>query len=145
MLCSKCSKRTSCKELCEAIEEGVLKGCNGISTYRNKEIGVSEFTYEINIVEKYLNSIKYNSFEEESDQNAQFHEEWMKIMNAIDTLLTHKQKVYIKLYLEGYTFAAISRIFNITGAAVRYAIFGHPAHGGGAVRKIQLALVVVRK
>ena len=145
MLCSTCRKKDSCVTPCNKVEEEVLKNCNGISTYRNKEVGVSEFVYETSIVEEYLNGVKASNFEDVSEQNTQFHEEWMQIMKIIDTLLTHKQKAYIKLYLEGYTFAAIGRLFSVSGTAVRYAIFGHYVHGGGAVKKIQISLGIVEK
>jgi len=49
------------------------------------------------------------------------------------------------LYLEGNTFAAIGRLFSVSGGAVRYAIYGDPRNGGGAVRKIQIALGIVDK
>ena len=145
MLCSNCKKRSTCNEPCKKVEERVLKSCNGISTHRNKEIGECEITYEYDGVQEYLRLLQYGTKEAEIKERDQFHEEWMQIMKAIDNLLTHKQKVYIKLYIEGDSFAAIGRMFNVTGTAVRYAIFGHPAHGGGAVRKIQIALGIVEK
>jgi hypothetical protein len=145
MLCTTCSKYAKCNTPCNKVENDVLKECNGISTRRNKEYRLTDFADEIYSVKKYLNWLHNVDTRNKVERDKQRHAVWNEIIVVIDTNLTHKQKVYIMLYLEGNTFAAIGRIFSISGGAIRYAIYGDPRNGGGAVRKIQIALGIVDK
>jgi len=137
MLCSKCSKRTSCKELCEAVELELRKRCNGKSTYKNKEIGISEVTIKENSFDRYHQTnhrIRRNGYITNTTIS---HEVWMDVRNIIETKLTKKQKDNTILFLDGHSMESIGRKTGTSGQAVRDSIFGHPKQGGGAVRKIQ--------
>jgi len=137
MLCSTCSKRTSCKEICELVEIELRKRCNGNSTYKNKEIGISEVTLKENSFDRYLQRNGRKTRVGYIQNTTISHEVWMDLRNIIETKLTVKQKSNIIMYLEGHSMESIGRKNGTSGQAVRESIFGHPINGGGAVRKIQ--------
>jgi len=145
MQCSECKKRTSCKELCEAVELELRKRCNGKSTYKNKEIGISEVTVKEFSFDRYLQRNGRNEKNGYIKNTSISHEVWMDIMTIIETKLTDKQKENTISYLDGNSAASIGRQNGTSGRAVRYSIFGHPKQGGGAVRKIKTALEILNK
>lgn len=145
MQCSECKKRPSCKELCKSVEQGLRKRCNGKSTYKNKEIAISEMTVEENSFDRYM---QRNGRREKNGciKNTTIsHKVWMNIVNIIETKLTDKQKENTISYLDGNSAESIGRKNGTSGRAVNYSIFGHPKQGGGAVRKIQVALEILDK
>ena len=130
MLCFKCSlKKGECKEVCDDVLQYLKSKRNYKTTYVNKEIGlsvVSEKTVSMDCWKKGKNQSRN-----------QFHETWMLIVQIVETKCTEKQKQIFWMYLDGLTMAEIGRRLNISGQAVKNAIFGHPKQGGGIVRKIQ--------
>ena len=142
MQCSECRKRPSCKELCKSVELELRKRCNGKSTYKNKEIGISEVTVKENSFDRYLRRNEKHGYIKNTTIS---HEVWMDIMTIIETKLTDKQKENTISYLDGNSAEWIGRQNGTSGRAVRYSVFGHPKQGGGAVRKIQTALEILDK
>ena len=137
MLCSKCSKRTSCKELCDKVESFLKKNKNYKSTYRKKEIAICEMKEEEDSYYRCLEAnhdIARNGYVKNTTIS---HEVWMDVRAIIETKLTVKQKDNIIMYLDGHSMESIGRKNGTSGQAVRDSIFGHPKQGGGAVRKIQ--------
>ena len=145
MQCSECKKRTSCKELCKSVERELRKRCNGKSTYKNKEIGISEVTVKENSFDRYLQRNGRKVRIGYVKNTTISHEVWMDIMTIIETKLTDKQKENTISYLDGNSAEWIGRQNGTSGRAVRYSIFGHPKQGGGAVRKIQTSLEILDK
>jgi len=145
MLCSKCNKRTSCTELCESVERELRKRCNAKATRKNKEEVMSDMVMENYCFERY-SQIGRTKERNGNIQNTRISQDvWMDIRTIIETKLTDKQKENTISYLEGNSAASIGRQNGTSGRAVRYSIFGHPKHGGGAVRKIQGALEILDK
>ena len=58
--------------------------------------------------------------------------------------LTKKQTTAIWFFLEGRSMAAIGKRMGVSAQTIHTSIFGHPKHGGGAVRKIQKTLNLCR-
>ena len=145
MQCSECKKRPSCKELCESVEIELRKRCNGKSTYKNKEVSISEVTVKESSFDSYLQRNERTKRNGYIKNTTISHEVWMDIMNIIETKLTDKQKENTISYLDGNSAASIGRQNGTSGRAVRYSIFGHPKQGGGVVRKIQAALEILHK
>lgn len=137
MLCTTCSKKPSCKELCESVELELRKRCNGKSTYQNKEEGLSDMAMEGYCFEQYL-QIGRTKERNGNIKNTRISQDvWMDIRNIIETKLTPKQKDNTIMYLDGHSMGSIGRKNGTSGQAVRDSIFGHPKQGGGVVRKIQ--------
>ena len=137
MLCSICTKRSSCTEICESVELELKNRDNGKLTYKNKEEGLSDMTYENYCFERYFR-IGRTKKRNVNIQNTNISkEEWMVIRNIIETKLTPKQRDNTILFLDGHSLGSIGRKNGISEQAVWYSIFGHPKQGGGAVRKIQ--------
>ena len=137
MLCSTCSKRTSCKEICDSVELELKNRCNGNSAYKNKEEALSDMTMESYCFERYLQIGRTKERNVNIENTNVSKKDWMDIRNIIATNLTPKQRDNTILFLDGHSLGSIGRRNGISEQAVWYSIFGHPKQGGGAVRKIQ--------
>ena len=133
--CQNCSLKSKCEQVCKEVESYLKSMQNYKTTYVNKEIGVSEVSMEQSSYQKWKRPTRNR------DRNHD-HKTWMTIINIVQTKLTKKQRQIVWMYLEGLSMAEIGRRQNISGQAVRYALFGHPKQGGGIVRKIQKLLVI---
>ena len=140
MLCSKCSKRTSCTELCESVELELKKRRNGTLTYKNKEEHLSDMTMEGYCFERYLQIGRIKERNGNIENTNISKEKWMDIRNVIETKLTPKQRDNTISFLDGHSMESIGSKNGTSGQAVRDSIFGHPKQGGGAVRKIQRSM-----
>lgn len=137
MQCSECKERPSCKELCKPVELELRKRCNGKSTYKNKEVGISEVAIKENSFDRYLQRNGRTERDGYIKNTTISHEVWMDIMTIIETNLTSKQRDNTISFLDGHSMESIGSKNGTSGQAVRDSIFGHHIHGGGAVRKIQ--------
>jgi len=120
--------------VCKEVETYLKSKRNYKTTYVNKEIGISV------VSEKAASLNNWNNGE--SQPRTQYHDTWMAVVEVAETCLTVKQFQVFWLYLEGLSMAAIGRKLGISGQAVKCAIFGHPKHGGGIVKKIQKELAL---
>ncbi len=140
MLCSTCSKRTSCKEICEEVESFLKKKKNYKLTYRKKEIAICEMAEDNKCFERYLRTYRKKERNGCIKNTTISHEVWMDIRNIIETKLTPKQRDNTISFLDGHSMESIGSKNGTSGQAVRDSIFGHPKQGGGAVRKIQRSM-----
>lgn len=137
MQCSKCSKRTSCTELCESVELELKKRRNGKLTYKNKEEHLSDMTMESYCFERYL-QIGRTKERNGNIKNTRISQDvWMDIRNIIETKLTKKQKDNTIMFLDGHSMESIGRKNGTSGQAVRDSIFGNSKQAGGTARKIK--------
>jgi len=135
MLCQSCFFKKSCDHLCRATESYLRSKRNYKTTYVNKEIGISEVSLKKGSYGEWVLSKKNRDCKDS-------HETWMRVVGIIESGLTKKQHSIIWMFLDGVSMAAIGRKLDISGQAVKYAIFGHPKHGGGIVKRIQKELAV---
>ena len=145
MLCSKCSKKTSCKELCEPVELELRNRSNEKSTYKNKEEALSDLAMENYCFERYFRIGKTKERNGNIENTNISKKEWMDIRLIIETKLTPKQRDNTISFLDGHSLGSIGRRNGISEQAVWYSIFGHPKQGGGAVRKIQKVYALLDK
>lgn len=137
MLCATCSKRTSCKKICEEVESFLKKKKNYKLTYRKKEIAICEMAEDEDRYYGYLETSHSNGMKGYVENTTISHEVWMDIRNIIETKLTKKQKDNTIMYLDGHSMDSIGRKNGTSGQAVRDSIFGNSKQVGGTARKIK--------
>ena len=133
LLCFKCSLKKECREICEDVEQYLKFKRNYKTTYVNKEIGISD----IAIKEKAMMDYQAKERSSGKGQIGINHKTWMLIQKIINDQLTDKQKAAVRYFLEGRSMEEIGKKMNVIKQTVHSTLFGHPVHGGGAVRKIQ--------
>ena len=145
MLCTTCSKRINCKELCDKVESHLNNKNKVKSSYKNKEESLSDMAMESYCFERYLQIGRTKDRNVNIKNTNVSKKEWMDIRNIIETKLTKKQKDNTIMYLDCHSMGSIGRKNGISEQAVWYSIFGHPKQGGGAVRKIQKVYALLDK
>ena len=124
--------------MCEDVKEYLKSKRNYKTTYKNKEVSQTPFDQETTKMFEDRDCIP-----ERGALKPEYYELIPIVKDLILTCgLTDRQQEVVQLYLEGQlSTAEIGRRLGITQQAVYQTIYGHPKHRGGAVRKIQTAVV----
>lgn len=137
MLCPECSLKNECRKPCDDVEAFLKSMRNYKTTYTNKERSLTPF-----------NQDRWMMFSDESMLPERDHLKpiYMELLPEIKDVilacgLTDRQQEIVQMhYEEGFSMSEIGRQLKISQQAVHQALFGHPKHGGGALRKIRLAI-----
>ncbi|MBT4734320.1 MAG: hypothetical protein HOO10_04865 [Candidatus Marinimicrobia bacterium] len=137
-LCFNCSLKKECNTSCDRVESYLKEKRNYKTTYVNKEVGISDIVIS-------MESKRRQNSNSQRKSTSTYHKRWMMVMNVITSKrLTKKQTTAIWFFLEGRSMAAIGKRMGVSAQTIHTSIFGHPKHGGGAVRKIQKTLNLCR-
>ena len=131
MLCSTCKLRSSCTRLCDEVEM-YLKQSRGKTTYRNKEVSLTDIHIE-----------EASKIKPDDQFNGRFnpYDYWDEILIIVEDYFTPKQVVIFWKFLEGLSMFEIGEDQNASKQAINYVIFGHPKNGGGIIQKIKKRLI----
>jgi len=137
MLCFECPLKAECRETCEDVEAHLESQRDYKTTYKNKERSLTPFDQE-----------RSRLFSDESTMPERDHlksiyveliPQIMEIIHSCD--LTDRQLEIVLMHWEdGLSTSEIGRQLGISQQSVYQALYGHPKHGGGALRKIRAAV-----
>jgi DNA-directed RNA polymerase specialized sigma subunit len=123
--------------MCAEMEDYLKSKRNYKTTYTNKEVSLTPYDQETTKMfaeERYL--------PERDALKPEYYELIPIVKDLIPTCgLTDRQQEVMQLFAEEHlSTAEIGRRLGIAQQAVYQTIYGHPKHGGGALRKIKAAV-----
>jgi len=133
--------KKECSTTCDRLEDYLKTNSSHKTTYRNKEIGLSIVSMDKKDFTEWQRNERISS----ENQVEKKHAQWMLLWKIMSNDLTSKQKIAIWHYLENGSMAETGRKMGVSAQTVHSTIFGHPRHGGGAVRKIKKVLNLFAK